>query len=106
MAAAQLDCESALYHVPDLPRAKRIQQQAVEQMAENDKALRKDYYRILGLERGRVSDAEITRAFQQSILKYSPDVVPESERTRQMIRDIRAVLLVLCELLTIRLMKL
>ena len=91
MAAAQLDCESALYHVPDLARAQRIQQQAAELMAQNDAALRKDYYRILGLDRGRVSDAEIYRAYKESFLKYSSDKESNPDRSRLMLKDVHAV---------------
>jgi len=62
-------------------------------MSANDAALRKDYYRILGLERGaRVSEAEISRAFKEAILKYSPDKVPDSDRSRLMIKEVQAVL--------------
>jgi DnaJ-domain-containing protein 1 len=95
LAAARLDCESALYHVPELARAKRIQQQADELIAQNDAALRKDYYRILGLERGRVSEAEVYRAYNDLMNKYSPDKVADSDRPRvmMMMKDIQAVLL-------------
>jgi DnaJ-domain-containing protein 1 len=91
LAAAQLDCDSALYHVPDLARAKRIQQQAAEQMAANEAALRKDYYRVLGLERGRFSEAEIHRAWQKSVMRYHPDIVGDDENARLMMQDIQAV---------------
>jgi hypothetical protein len=89
--AAQLDCESALYHVPDLARAKRIQQQATEIMSQNEMALRKDYYRILGLERGRFTDEELKTAWKETYLKYSPDKVGDSDRARLMLKDIQAV---------------
>jgi DnaJ-domain-containing protein 1 len=91
LTAAQLDCESALYHVPDLARARRIQQQAAEQMAANDAALRKDYYKILGLPRGRLTDAEIKRAWREMCLKYHPDKVGNSDRARLLLQDIQAV---------------
>jgi DnaJ domain len=92
LSAAELDCESALYHVPNLARAKRIQQQAIDLMARNDDALRKDYYKLLGLERGRVSPDELSRAFKERMLKYSPDKFGDNERARQMCQDIQAVL--------------
>lgn len=91
LTAAQLDCQSALYHVPDLARAKRIQQQAAELMAANDAALRKDYYKILGLQRGRLTDAEIKRAWREMCLKYHPDKVGNNDRARLMLQDIQAV---------------
>lgn len=91
MTAAQLDCESALYHVPDLPRAKRIQQQAAEQMAANELALRKDYYRILGLERGQVSDSSVKRAWRETMQKYQPGNVGNVERSRLLLQDAQAV---------------
>jgi DnaJ-domain-containing protein 1 len=91
LAAAQLDCESALYHVPDLARAKRIQQQAAEQMAANETALRKDYYKLLGLERGRLNDVEIEHAWRETMRKYDPDRVGNSDRTRLLLKDIQAV---------------
>lgn len=89
--AAQLDCESALYHVPDLARAKRIQQQAAEIMSQNEAALRKDYYRLLGLERGRFSEEELSQACKEIFLKYSPDRVGDSERARLILKDVQAV---------------
>ena len=91
LTAAKLDCESALYHVPDLARAKRIQQQAAEQIAANDAALRKDYYKILGLQRGRLTDAEIKRAWREMCLKYHPDKVGNNDRARLLLQDIQAV---------------
>lgn len=92
MAAAQLDCESALYHVPDLARAKRIQQQAANQMAANESALRKDYYKLLGLERGvRLSEDQLTQAWKQALLKYLPEKVGDEERARLLTADVNAV---------------
>jgi DnaJ-domain-containing protein 1 len=91
LTAAQLDCESALYHVPDLPRAKRIQQQAQEQMAINEAALRKDYYKVLGLQKGRVTEGELKRAWKDMIMKYDPDKVRNNERVQRMLQDIQAV---------------
>lgn len=91
LTAAQLDCESALYHVPNLDRAKRIQQQADEQLAANDLAVRKDYYQILGLERGRLSDEEIRRACKEQMAKYQPDRVGNTDRARLILGDIQAV---------------
>jgi DnaJ-domain-containing protein 1 len=93
LTAAQLDCESALYHVPDLARAKRIQQQAALQMAANEAALRKDYYKILGLERGRLSDEEIKAAWTEMEAKYHPDRVGNNERAQLILKDIHAVIL-------------
>jgi curved DNA-binding protein CbpA len=84
-----------MYHVPDLARAKRISQQAAEQMALNEAALRKDYYKLLGLDKGRVSENEIRRAWRDSLLKYHPDKVGEDDRTRRIIIDINAVRLIL-----------
>jgi DnaJ-domain-containing protein 1 len=92
LAAAQLDCESALYHVPDQPRAKRIQQQAAEQMAANEAALRKDYYKILGLERGRLTDKEIKNAWKEMVMKYHPDKLGNNERARLLLMDIQTVI--------------
>jgi len=100
LTAAQLDCESALYHVPDLARAKRIQQQAAEQIAANDAALRKDYYKILGLQRGRLTDAEIKRAWREMCLKYHPDKVGNNDRARLLLQDIQAVILSLLKIET------
>ena len=77
--------------MPDLARAKRIQQQAAEIMAANESALRKDYYKILGLERGRLSEGEIRRAWKEMILKYHPDKVGNSDRVRLINADIQAV---------------
>lgn len=91
LAAAQLDCESALYHVPDLARARRIQQQAAEQMAANDAALRKDYYKILGLKRGRLTDEEIKRAWKEMMMKYHPDKIGNNDRARLILQDIQTV---------------
>jgi DnaJ-domain-containing protein 1 len=91
LVAAQLDCETALYHVPDLARAKRIQQQATEQLAANDAALRKDYYKILGLQRGNLTEGEIKRAWKDMMMKYHPDKVGNNERARLLIHDIQAV---------------
>lgn len=92
LVAAQLDCETALYHVPDLARAKRIQQQAAEQMAANDAALRKDYYKILGLQRGHLTEGEIKRAWKDMMMKYHPDKVgSNNERARLLLQDIQAV---------------
>lgn len=92
LTAAQLDCESALYHVPDLPRAKRIQQQAAEQMAANEAALRKDYYKMLGLERGRLTDTEIKHAWKEMVMRYHPDKVGNNERARLLLTDIQSVI--------------
>ena len=78
--------------MPDLARAKRIQQQAAEIMAANETALRKDYYKVLGLERGRLTEGEIRRAWKEMILKYHPDKVGNSDRTRLINADIQAVL--------------
>ena len=78
--------------MPDLARAKRIQQQAAELIAANESALRKDYYRILGLERGRLTEEEITQAWKAMMLKYHPDKVGNSDRTRLLIADIQAVM--------------
>jgi DnaJ-domain-containing protein 1 len=91
LSAAQLDCDSALYHVPDLPRAKRIKQQAAEQMATNEAALRKDYYKILGLERGRLTDTEIKQAWKEMVMKYHPDKVGNNDRVRLLLTDIQSV---------------
>jgi len=91
LTAAQLDCESALYHVPDLARAKRIQQQAAQQMAEKENALRKDYYKILGLRRGRLTEEEIRQAWKEKIMKYHPDKVGNSDRIKLILQDIAVV---------------
>ena len=91
LTAAQLDCESALYHVPDLPRARRIQQQAQEQMAINEAALRKDYYKLLGLERGRITDGELKRAWKDMIMRYDPEKVGNNERAQRLLQDVQAV---------------
>jgi hypothetical protein len=93
--AAQLDCESALYHVPDLARAKRIQQQAAEIMSQNESALRKDYYRLLGLERGRFTEEELRQAWKDTCLRYSPDKIGDSDRARLLLKDVQAVSLFL-----------
>ena len=77
--------------MPDLPRAKRIQQQAQEQMAINEAALRKDYYKVLGLERGRVTDGELKRAWKDMIMKYDPSKVGNNERVQRMLQDIQVV---------------
>ena len=77
--------------MPDLARAKRIQQQAAEIMAANESALRKDYYKILGLERGRLTEGEIRRAWKEMVLKYHPDKVGNSDRARLIMADIQAV---------------
>lgn len=78
--------------MPDLARAKRIQQQAAEIMAANESALRKDYYKLLGLDRGgRLTEGEIRRAWKEMMLKYQPDKVGNSERVRLIIGDIQAV---------------
>ena len=91
LVAAQLDCDTALYHVPDLARAKRIKQQATEQLAANDAALRKDYYKILGLQRGNLTEGEIRRAWKEMLMKYHPDKVGNNERARLLVHDIQAV---------------
>jgi hypothetical protein len=80
-----------MYHVPNLARAKRIQQQAAELMALNEEALRKDYYKLLGLERRRQTHDEIGAAFKEKILQYHPDKYGDNERARQMSEDIKAV---------------
>lgn len=78
--------------MPDLARAKRIQQQATEIMAANESALRKDYYKLLGLDRGgRLTEGEIRRAWKEMMLKYQPDKVGNSDRVRLIIGDIQAV---------------
>jgi hypothetical protein len=91
LTAANLDCESALYHVPNLPRAKRIQQQANEQKALNEAALRKDYYKILGLERRRLSREEIDAAFEQMKERCTPEKLGNSDRAQLLMHDIEAV---------------
>jgi len=66
--------------------------QAAELMAANESALRKDYYKILGLERGRLTEGEIRRAWKEMMLKYQPDKVGNSDRVRLIVADIQAVL--------------
>jgi DnaJ-domain-containing protein 1 len=80
-----------MYHVPNLARAKRIQQQAAELMTLNEEALRKDYYKLLGLERRRQTDDEISAAFKEKMIKYHPDKYSDKERAHQMVEDITAV---------------
>ena len=77
--------------MPDLARARRIQQQAAEQMAANDAALRKDYYKILGLKRGRLTDEEIKRAWKEMMMKYHPDKIGNNDRARLILQDIQTV---------------
>ena len=77
--------------MPDLPRAKRIQQQAQEQMTINEAALRKDYYKLLGLERGRLTEGELKRAWKDMSMKYDPAKVGNNERVQRMLQDIQAV---------------
>ena len=60
-------------------------------MASYEAALRKNYYKVLGLERGRLSDAEITQAWQQMMMKYHPDNVGNNDRARLILQDIQAV---------------
>jgi hypothetical protein len=91
LTAAKLDCESALYHVPNLPRAKLIQQEASERIALNETAVRKDYYRILGLERGRLTHEEIEAAYTQMKAKYSPERIGP-DRSRLLLQDVAAVI--------------
>lgn len=60
-------------------------------MAINEAALRKDYYKVLGLERGRVTDGELKRAFKDMILKYDPEKTANNERVQRILQDIQAV---------------
>ena len=77
--------------MPDLARAKRIQQQASEQKAANEVALRKDYYKILGLERGSVSEVEVKRAWREAMQRYSPERIGNNDRARLLLQDVKAV---------------
>jgi len=60
-------------------------------MTINEAALRKDYYKLLGLERGRLTDGELKRAWKDMSMKYDPAKVGNNERVQRMLQDIQAV---------------
>jgi len=61
-------------------------------MAANEAALRKDYYKLLGLERGRrYTDDELTQAWKQTLVKYLPEKVGDEDRAKLITADVHVV---------------
>lgn len=57
----------------------------------------KDYYKILGLETNRVSQAEIKTAYREQAKKYHPDVNIANKRSEERFKDINEAYRVLSE---------
>jgi curved DNA-binding protein CbpA len=72
-------------------------------MAANEAALRKDYYKLLGLERGRrYTEEELTQAYKQTLVKYLPEKVGDDERARLLTADVHVVRMSQARLILIR----
>ncbi len=57
----------------------------------------KDYYKILGLETNRVSQAEIKTAYREQAKKYHPDVNIANKKSEERFKDINEAYRVLSD---------
>lgn len=62
----------------------------------------KDYYKILGLETNRVSQAEIKAAYREQAKKYHPDVNIANKKSEERFKDINEAYRVLSETISKR----
>ena len=62
----------------------------------------KDYYKILGLQSNRVSQAEIKAAYREQAKKYHPDVNISNKRNEERFKDINEAYRVLSDIISKR----